>query len=409
MRLKNLPPGATAVLKSKLKLNHKWINHHALGIVKALQEQGFETYLVGGCVRDLLVGIEPKDFDISTTARPRQVRKFIGNSFIIGRRFRLVLAKRDDEQFEISTFRRAPTPDDIQEDSGIEGDNLFGTPEEDAYRRDFTLNALFYDPITEEVVDYTGGMKDLKARKLKMIGDPEERLLEDPIRILRAIRLAHKTNCSIECNLKQNIARYASSLTTSVLPRRREEILKFLRLKDPYAAFIQMYDLGVLKYLSPSLEKVFDSPKASQIFYDLCKRFTFDFRKNCPPHYLFLILVTSLALKETNCDLESIEDWCRQEPQQNFFKHELGLFNVEASAITQAFKILSQMTDIQMLSRKGLRRQVGFLSQKSFPLALTVGRYVGQLTDFEADEWSSLYLKYEKEWTSLALSDKNKE
>lgn len=386
-------------MRSKIRLNRKWISGHALGIVKALQEAGFETYLVGGCVRDLLVGIEPKDFDISTTARPRQVKKIIGNSFIIGRRFRLVLAKRDEEQFEISTFRRAPRPEDLEDDEEVQGDNLFGTPADDALRRDFTLNALFYDPVQGQIVDLAHGLSDLEARKLKMIGDPTVRLPEDPIRILRAIRLAHKTNCRIDTKLKEQIFAQSHTLPGTVLPRRREEILKFLRLPEPYAAFIQMYDLGVLKHLSPGLERLMASETGRQLFYNFCQRTSFDLRKEAPTHYLFMLIVAPYILSLTTLD-EAYEA-LKQDLHQAFLKLELGLFNVEASAVGQAFKILSQLSDIDIedFKRKGTRRKVGLLSLKSFPLALTLGQQLQVLTDYAVSEWSELYLKYEKEWT----------
>ena len=168
----------------KSKLNQKWIDHRALGIVKKLKKEGFETYLVGGCVRDLLLGLEPKDYDIATTARPRQVKKLIRNTFIIGRRFRLVLAKEGEDQFEISTFRRNPTAEE-QTDPDISDDNLFGTSFQDAHRRDFTINSLFYDPVADRVIDHTDtGVADLKNRIIRMIGDPNIRLPEDPIRNL---------------------------------------------------------------------------------------------------------------------------------------------------------------------------------------------------------------------------------
>ncbi len=391
-------------MKSKLRLNHKWINSHALGIVKALQENGFETYLVGGCVRDLLVGIEPKDFDISTTARPRQVKKLIGNSCIIGRRFRLVLAKRDEEQFEISTFRRAPTAEDLENDD-LEGDNLFGSPEEDAHRRDFTLNALFYDPVRGQIVDHADGLIDLKARKLRMIGDPNVRLLEDPIRILRAIRLAHKTGCRINPELKENITKHAHSLKDTALPRRREEILKFLRLKNPYAAFIQLYDLGVLEQLSPHLNFLFENPTARSWFYELLIKATLEFRKNAPTHYLFMILLTGYVLGHTTFDQAC--DWLKEDDQQQFLKMELGLFNIESTAIAQAFRQLTELTQIEIddFERKGDRRKMGLLSQKSFPMALTLGQWTSMLSDYQIAFWSEQYLKYEKDWTKTPISD----
>ena len=135
------------------RLHQDWINPHAFGIVKALQKHGHTTYLVGGCVRDLLLGIHPKDFDIATSAKPEEVRKIIYRAYLIGRRFRLVLVRRDDTQFEVATFRRMLSDEELESED-IEGDNMFGTPEEDACRRDFTINGMFYDPIAGELIDF---------------------------------------------------------------------------------------------------------------------------------------------------------------------------------------------------------------------------------------------------------------
>ena len=146
--------------RQKPQLNQKWINHHAFGIVKALQSQGHETYLVGGCVRDLLLGIQPKDFDIVTDAKPNEVRKIIRNAYVIGKRFRLVLVKRNEHQFEVATFRRNIREDEDPADLPS-GDNIFGSPKEDANRRDFTINAMFYDPVNEKLIDFSQGLTDL--------------------------------------------------------------------------------------------------------------------------------------------------------------------------------------------------------------------------------------------------------
>src|SRR5690606_11366814 len=138
-------------------------------------------------------------------------------------------------------------------------DNLFGTPEEDANRRDFTVNALFYDPIKDQLIDYADGLRDHELRILRMIGEPKKRLLEDPIRILRALRLTHKVKFSLEPSLRAAMKEEAASLALTALPRRREELLKILRLDSPEIAFAEAYDLDILKAISPSLQAAFEN------------------------------------------------------------------------------------------------------------------------------------------------------
>ena len=249
----------------KPSLDCRWIDDNALKIVEALQNRGHTTYLVGGCVRDLLLGLTPKDFDIVTTAKPNEVKRCVPRSYVIGKRFQLVLAKRGAQQFEIATFRRDKCEDDDPEELPS-GDNLFGSPQEDARRRDFTVNALFYDPLRDDLIDYSKGLPDLRDGVIRMIGDPEERLIEDPIRILRALRLAHKAQLSLETDLRQSILSTAHTLPLTALPRRREEFLKFLRLSFPAQIFIECADLGVLEHISPQLQQLLQKDESATSF-----------------------------------------------------------------------------------------------------------------------------------------------
>ncbi|MCB0414980.1 MAG: poly(A) polymerase, partial [Bdellovibrionales bacterium] len=227
---------------SKPKLHFEFIENDALEIIKKLQQRDYVTYLVGGCVRDLLLGILPKDFDIATMALPSEVKKCVPQSYIIGKRFRLVLAKRKNTLYEIATFRKnSPSgeeepsteehenPDELAEISTgkIIGDNFFGSPEEDAFRRDFTINSLFYDPYDDQLHDFCNGLEDLNQRVIKMIGDPYVRLEEDPIRIMRGIRLAHKIEFDLEPKLREAMTKTAHTLKTAALPRKREEFIKW--------------------------------------------------------------------------------------------------------------------------------------------------------------------------------------
>src|SRR5207244_2311852 len=173
-------------------------------------EAGFSAYVVGGAVRDLLLGIVPTDFDIATDARPEQVKPLFRRALIIGRRFRLVHVMLGPETIEVSTFRGAdPQTAEKDEHGRVLRDNVFGTQAEDARRRDFSVNALFFDPATEEVVDFHGGLADLKKRVLRVIGDPEARYREDPVRMLRAVRLGAKLGLTLDPDTRAPIREMA--------------------------------------------------------------------------------------------------------------------------------------------------------------------------------------------------------
>ena len=188
----------------------------AVKVVRRLRRAGFTAYLVGGCVRDLLLGMRPKDFDVATSAHPNQVKETFRNSRLIGRRFRLAhVFFRGGKIIEVSTFRKSPLDEltDLPQDLLIRHDNVFGTEEEDARRRDFTINALFYEVDAARVVDHVGGKTDLAARLVHTIGKPDVRMREDPVRILRAIRFAAKCGLRIEpetfAAMKQHVAEMA--------------------------------------------------------------------------------------------------------------------------------------------------------------------------------------------------------
>jgi poly(A) polymerase len=176
-------------------ISRSQISENALKVLYRLKNAGFEAYLVGGCVRDLLLGREPKDFDVATDAHPEEVRKIFRNCRLIGRRFRLAHVHYGPEIIEVATFRGPAVSEDglHSDDSGrVLRDNVYGTLEEDAWRRDFTVNALYYNIRDFSIVDYTGGMNDHVTGTLRLIGDPETRYREDPVRMLRAVRFAVK-------------------------------------------------------------------------------------------------------------------------------------------------------------------------------------------------------------------------
>ncbi|HEX5135705.1 MAG TPA: polynucleotide adenylyltransferase PcnB [Planctomycetota bacterium] len=220
-------------------------------VLRRLSGAGFDAYLVGGCVRDLLLRLHPKDFDIATNARPRQIKRLFRNSRIIGRRFRLVHVQFGPQILEVSTFRAPPQPD--EEDPLIRQDNVFGTEEQDAFRRDFTINALFYDLEHARVIDHVGGLEDLAARRMRMIGDPDLRLREDPVRILRAAKFAGRLGFELTPELREAATNHARDLEKAALPRVLEEIYRLLSGRGGATAFRILEDLGALRVILPEL------------------------------------------------------------------------------------------------------------------------------------------------------------
>jgi poly(A) polymerase len=355
----------------KPHLHQDWIDSHATGIVRALQKNGFTTYLVGGCVRDLLIGIHPKDFDIATDAKPDEVKDIIHRAYVIGKRFRLVLVRREEMQFEVATFRRELREDEASE-SLPAGDNVFGSPEEDARRRDFTINGLFYDPIGDQLIDYADGLPDLEQRWVRMIGDPRKRLVEDPIRILRALRLKHMISFQLDPDLRAAMMETASTLPSTVLPRRREEILKWLKLKHPDLAFREAFDLGILKYLSPTLHAKLEG-EGADLFLDYLRQ-TGERREEgqSPADYFALLVhayVRAFLQPEPSAGPRS-RNGLDDEEFQAWMRDELGMFKFEQALTVKALHVEPLLAKRKEFQKKGERRQRALLTNDAFPMAL---------------------------------------
>jgi len=249
------------VPREKHGLSRDAITPSAAKVCTALREAGFSGYVVGGAVRDLLLGIEPKDFDIATDARPEQIKPLFRRALIIGRRFRLVHVMLGPETVEVSTFRAAD-PDTAEKDEHgrVLRDNVFGTQEEDARRRDFTVNALYFDPVTEEVVDFHGGLADLKKRVLRVIGEPVTRYREDPVRMLRAVRLAAKLGLTLDAATREPIRELAPLMERVPPARLFDEMLKLLLSGHASACLRQLRDVGLHKGLLPLLDVILEQP-----------------------------------------------------------------------------------------------------------------------------------------------------
>jgi poly(A) polymerase len=221
-------------------------------VVRRLVRHGHEAYLVGGCVRDLLLSREPKDFDVATSAHPEDVRALFRNSRIIGRRFRLVhVMFHGRKVIEVATFRRSPHP--ASDGQLIRNDNAFGDAHEDAMRRDFTINALFYDVENKLILDWAGGMRDIRRRLVRTIGPPEGRFAEDPIRILRAIKFSGRLDLGISPDAYDAIVYCRETLQQSARPRVAEEILRLMRGGGARRSIYIAWETGVLDVLLPEL------------------------------------------------------------------------------------------------------------------------------------------------------------
>src|SRR4051812_13499980 len=242
-------------------LSRDAITPAAAKVCAVLRDAGYQGYVVGGAVRDLLLGIVPKDFDIATDARPEQVKPLFRRALIIGRRFRLVHVMLGPETVEVSTFRSAdPDTSEKDEHGRVLRDNVFGSQEDDARRRDFSVNALYFDPATEEVVDFHGGLADLKKRVMRVIGDPATRYREDPIRMLRAVRLAAKLGLTIDAATREPIAELAPLLERVPPARLFDEMLKLLLSGHASACLRQLREVGLHKGVLPLLDVILEQP-----------------------------------------------------------------------------------------------------------------------------------------------------
>lgn len=238
--------------RSQHKISRKDINHNALKVLYRLNRAGYSAYLVGGCIRDLLIGHHPKDFDIATNASPEQVKDLFYNCRLIGRRFRLAHVHFGRDIIEVATFRSHNAVSTVQNAHGmILNDNVYGTIEEDVLRRDFTINALYYNIADFSVVDFVSGMQDLANRQLNMIGDPALRYKEDPVRMLRAIRFAAKLNFTIHPKSAKPIHELNKLLANIPAARLFEEYSKLFLTGHAYNTFKLLSEYGLFTQLFP--------------------------------------------------------------------------------------------------------------------------------------------------------------
>jgi poly(A) polymerase len=384
------------VPRSEHAISRRDIDPDALKVLYRLHEHNYVAYLVGGSVRDLLLHRKPKDFDIGTSAHPHQVKKLFRNCWIIGRRFRLAHVKFGLKTIEVATFRRQVESSELTaeaelatttaadtvgpgeplelepgdtpararrraEDHLIQRDNTYGTPEEDAFRRDFTVNALFYDIGTYSIIDYTGGLKDLEERVIRCIGDPEVRFLEDPVRMLRAVVLAARLEFTIEDRVLDAIAQHKHEIARSAAPRLLEEYFKILRSGHAADAFRQLHDIGLLKEITPELDN------APATFWRAVEAIdTYRRQFGSAPESLTNPVLAGTLLHPLG--LIGRRQRFHADPTER--RIELGVLPIarrDVERLQQMFSLIPRMMDLQAPPRA----QRGLLQRASLPEALT--------------------------------------
>ena len=284
-------------------IDPKLVSANAVRVTQTLQEAGFKAFVVGGAVRDLLLGVKPKDFDIATDATPEEVKKLFRRAFIIGRRFQIVHVMFGQDLLEVTTFRGKGSDNAPKDEHGrVLRDNDFGPQHEDAERRDFTINAMYYDPATQSVLDYHGGIEDIRAKVLRIIGQPEARYREDPVRMLRVVRFAAKLQFTIEPATRAPIPVMAPLINNVPAARVFDEMLKLLMSGHALACLKELRASGLHHGLLPLLDVVLEQPIGMK-FVTLALEST-DTRvkagKGVSPGFLFASLLWHQVLEKWN-------------------------------------------------------------------------------------------------------------
>ena len=264
------PSGPLVVSATDYGISANMMSRDGLKVVDRLQKAGFQAYIVGGCVRDLLLGLKPKDFDVATDAQPDEVRRLFRRSRIIGRRFQIVHVQFSRELIEVTTFRSNENVQDndhakrstqrAQSKSGLlTRDNVFGSIQDDATRRDLTVNALYYNPADNSIHDFTKGLEDIESKLIRIIGNPSARFREDPVRLLRVVRFAAKLGFDIDANTAKPISKRASDLQQVSPPRLFDETLKLYMSGRGSATYNLLKQYGLFRYLVPQLHRIMQS------------------------------------------------------------------------------------------------------------------------------------------------------
>ena len=384
-------------LISPTKINHHLISDAAIDIVLKLQENNYEAYIVGGAIRDILLDYSPKDFDIATNAKPEDIRKIFKYSRIIGRRFKLVHVIYNRETIEVSTFRTAPT-EKIHMKNGILKDNEYGSMSEDIKRRDFTINALYYDPINKKLIDTFDGKSDIKKKIVKLIGDPEKRFTEDPIRVLRALRFTAKLDMGIHHDTLKHIKPSMKLLETIPHSRLFDEILKFFLTGHAKKSLIIFREFNLTKKYLPAMDSL--NPSFERFVFkalDNCDQRIAN-NKHISPGFIFSVFLWQ----------DVFELWKKNEA--NYSHSSLALNDAIDKVIIKQNKIFPIQKRFLVAMSEIWRLQIRFenLSQKKVYRLFTHPRfraaYDFMLIRSESDQFDKNLSRW---WEEFVTSDDN--
>lgn len=325
-------------------INNDNINKDAIKIIEKLQKKGYQAYLVGGCVRDMLLGIHPKDFDISTSATPHQVKSIIPST-IIGKRFIIVHAHVNREIFEITSFRKKSNVNETLNNGVmlLKDNNYSNKITDDVSRRDITINGLYYNPINHELLDFYGGLYDLHAQCIKVIGNTDERFKEDPVRILRVLRFAAKLNFKIDKKVDASIKKHIDYMGSVVPARKYDEINKFFLTGHGYRSFELMKEYKLKKYLIPFVDDaILENKLFLKFFENALKSSDNRFKNNLKnkPSFMYAFMLWPKVL-------ESLSE------QQNYLlinKSKNNLEQIQKSAIINTLESFDHTSFIPWLT-----------------------------------------------------------
>ena len=401
----------SVVPHSKHGIRRDGISSGSRRTVETLQENGYQAYVVGGAVRDLLAGIKPKDFDVATDATPEQVRQCFRRSRIIGRRFQIVHVLMGQETIEVTTFRGHHGQQDSHrahtDDQGrVLRDNVFGSQKEDAARRDFTVNALYYDPVAETVVDYHHGLADLKQRTLRMIGDPSTRFREDPVRMLRAVRLAAKLDFTIESATRRPIGELAELVGNIPPSRLFDEMLKLLTSGQAVKCVQQLRAEGLHHGLLPMLDVILDQPLGERFVMLALDNTDRRVREGKPisPGFLF----ATLLWHEVLAKWEALKAG-GERPIPALFQAMDEVLDVQAEKLAITRRIAGDIKDIWSVQprfeQRSGKRPYALLEQPRFKASLDflLLRAESGEVDAELAEWWSDFLDADGETRATML------
>lgn len=294
-------------------INVKDINQDAAKIITRLNSFGYQGYIVGGAVRDLLSGRVPKDFDVVTDAVPNQLRKIFRNSRIIGRRFRLVHIYFSGDIIETATFRA--DSDNGSKESIIRNDNIYGSIEDDVVRRDFSINALYYDPVTEIILDFVGGYDDILNKRVRTLKNEKTSFLEDPVRMLRAVKYSVLLNCTLNPETCGSIKKYGKEISKCSVSRLYEEYNKIFKSGKAVSIFMELFNLKLLKYLIPFLYNEFSGKDREEIIAEMNKFEEILLKSEIKTYEIFWIIMTKRLIdrKIAKCKDENLLELIKSE------------------------------------------------------------------------------------------------